>query len=170
MVYSQSAQLINGQKELSSESISKAKMIYDKLSSEIEWKTVPKELCMFLSLKAVYGNKKADDLSPTKEIDKVWHESILDTELYRRIEKICGTNIVHKPERSKDSKEKIISRIQMTAYLARKIFNYDIHCHKFNELATNPYNMSDDFLRWSAEEHKIYGRGGYLSRHGNLGC
>ncbi|MES2014667.1 MAG: hypothetical protein V4437_02530 [Patescibacteria group bacterium] len=53
------------------------------------------ELVRFLVWKSLYPNKL---IAPTEEVDEVWHEFILHTELYREFCKThFGTFIDHRP-------------------------------------------------------------------------
>ena len=75
--------------------------------------TLLRDCLKFLVLKKLAGDEDATKLSPTDRIDKVWHQLILNTRLYKSInDALGGETIHHNPEGGMDvvSRNERVSR------------------------------------------------------------
>lgn len=103
----------------------------------------------FIALKTIYGNDTGTDFSPGFETDEVWHKVILDTSLYRDIQRTCGRTLDHYPENAMDSKDVISRRYILGSYMMEKVFGPkwligDFNSYSVKARKADPYgfNMS----------------------------
>tara|TARA_R100001163_G_C5065676_1_gene203688 strand:- start:996 stop:1667 length:672 start_codon:yes stop_codon:yes gene_type:complete len=64
-----------------------------------------KEYCRFLALKAITDDGNSMKLSPSPQLDQIWHYHLISTASYQKTMKILGTMIHHDPRKADDSIE-----------------------------------------------------------------
>lgn len=87
----------------------------------VEQSRLLQDFIRFMCIKAIVADEDAKYVSPTPLIDAVWHQAILHTELYARLQKRLRQKIHHRPEGALESDRAV--RVERTRTLWKTLFS-----------------------------------------------